>query len=280
MASGLLQHADSLAQEASNEERYGARATLGTSAAEGMTEGDFVAEVKTEPFEAIRTLRVFVEFGLVTKVNATKWLFPLLPKAHKDLREHIYETLLHWEEPDSILIAALAEYYKHGNEERLALAASLLADIGAPALPALRVLVRSGSPECQMFVPVIARLRGISVQSRLALMAYIASNASADVRYSLLEALRAFASHEVMPLLQTLSCDADTDIATEARTWLESLEEESPKGTLPSGGFEMDIEEPEVFRMPIPETKSVSATVVNLGPANPRLVLDIIADEE
>jgi hypothetical protein len=76
MASGLLQHADSLAQEAPHEERYWARATPGTSAAEGMTKGDFAAEFKTEPFEAIRTLRVLVEFGLVTKVNATKWLFP------------------------------------------------------------------------------------------------------------------------------------------------------------------------------------------------------------
>jgi hypothetical protein len=284
MASGLLQHADSLAREAPYGERYWARATLGTSAAEGMTEGDFAAEFKTEPFEAIRTLRAFVEFRLVTTVDATKWLFPLLPKAPKDLREHIYETLLHWEEPDAILIAALAEYYKHGNEERLALAASLLADIGAPALPALRVLVRSGSPECEMFVPVIARLRGVSVQSRLALLAHVASNASADVRYSLLEALRAFAPHEIVSLLQTLSCDADTDIAGEARAWLESLEAESQKGISPSAGFEMDfemdIEEPEVFRMPIPETKLLSATVVNLGPAKPRLVLDVIADEE
>jgi hypothetical protein len=131
-----------------------------------------------------------------------------------------------------------------------------------------------------MFVPLIARLRGVSVQSRLALLAHVASNASADVRYSLLEALRAFAPHEVMPLLQTLSYDTDTDIAGEARAWLESLEAESQKGISPSAGFEMDIEEPEVFRMPIPETKSLSATVVNLGPAKPRLVLDVIADEE
>jgi HEAT repeat protein len=195
-----------------------------------MTEGNFAAEFKTEPFEAIRTLRVFVEFSLVTKVNATKWLFPLLLKARSELREHIYETLLHWEEPESILIAALAEYHKQGNEERLALAASLLADIGAPALAALRVLVRSGSPECEMFVPVIARLRGVSVQSRLALLAQVTSNPSTDVRYSLLEALRAFAPHEVIPLLRTLSRDEDEDIADEARAWLESLEAESQEG--------------------------------------------------
>jgi hypothetical protein len=212
------------------EERYWARATPGTSAAEGMTEADFAAEFKTKPFEAIRTLRAFVEFGLVTTVDATKWLFALILRARGDLREHIYETLLDWEEPDAILIAALAEYYKHGNEERLALAASLLADIGAPALPTLRILVRSGSPECEMFVSVIARLRGVSVQSRLAILAQVPANPNPDVRYSLLEALRAFTPHEGIPLLQTLSHDEDPDIADEARARLESLEAGSQQG--------------------------------------------------
>jgi hypothetical protein len=230
MASGLLQHADSLAQEASNEERYWARATPGTSAAEGMPQRDFAEEFETEPFEAIRTLRVFVGFGLVTRVTATKWLFPLLLKARGDLREHIYEILLHWEEPESILIAALAEYHKHGNEERLALAASLLADIGAPALPALRVLIRSSPPESEMFVSVIAHLRGVSVQSRLAPLAQVGSNPSTDVRYSLLEALRTVAPYEIIPLLRTLSRDEDEDIAAGARAWLESLEAEPQEG--------------------------------------------------
>jgi hypothetical protein len=230
MASGLLQHADSLAQAVPYGERYSARATPGISAAEEMSEGDFAEEFHTEPFAAIRMLRAFVDFHLITKVDATKWLFPLILKARGDLREHIYETLLHWEEPDAILIAALAEYYKHGNEERLALAASLLADIGAPALPTLRMLARSGSPECEMFVSVIARLRGVSVQSRLAILAQVPANPSPDVRYSLLEALQAFAPHEEIPLLQTLSHDEDPDIADEARARLESLEAESQQG--------------------------------------------------
>jgi hypothetical protein len=230
MVSGLLQHADSLAREAPDEERYGARATPSTSAVEGMTERDFAAAFQTEPFEAIHTLRVFVEFGLVTKVHATKWLFPWHLKARGDLREHIYEALLYWEEPDAIRSVALAEYDKYGNEERLALAASLLADIGAPALPVLRLLARSDSPECEMFVPVMASLHGVSVQSRLALLAHVASNASPDVRYSLLEALRAFAPDEIIPLLRTLSRDEDEDIADEAGAWLESLEAESQKG--------------------------------------------------
>jgi hypothetical protein len=227
MASGLLQHADSLAQEAPNDERYWAHATPGTSAAEGMTEGDFAAEFKREPFEAIRTLCVFVEFGLVTKSHATRWLFPLLIKARGDLREHIYETLVRLEEPGTILITALAEYDKYGNEERLALAASLLADIGEPALPVLRMLIRSGHPECGMFLPVIARLHGVSTQQRLEILVHAASHPSPDVRYNLLQALRTFTLHEAEPLLRTLSRDQDTEIADEARARLESLKTES-----------------------------------------------------
>jgi hypothetical protein len=42
--------------------------------------------------------------------------------------------------------------------------------------------------------------------------------------------LRAFAPHEEIPLLQTLSHDEDPDIADEARARLESLEAESQQG--------------------------------------------------
>jgi hypothetical protein len=131
-----------------------------------------------------------------------------------------------------------------------------------------------------MFIPIIARLDGISLQSRLELLTHAASNASTDVRYSLLKTLHAFAPHEVIPLLQTLSHDKDSDIGGAAQARLESLEVELRRSLLPSARFEMDIEEAEVFQMPTPETKSLSATVVNRGPAKPRLVLDVIADEE
>jgi hypothetical protein len=224
MASGLLQHADSLVQEAIGEEHDWARATTGTSAAERMSEGDFAAEFTKEPFEAIRTLLVFTDFGLVSNIDATTWLFPLYVKARGSLRSRIYDVLLHFKEPDTILTTALAEYRKYGNEERLVLAASLVADIGADALPALRVLARSRSPECEIFVSVIANLRGIRLEERLEVLAEFASNPGNDVRYSLLEALRALPTDDIMPLLTTLSTDEDEEIASEARAWLDSLE--------------------------------------------------------
>jgi hypothetical protein len=224
MASGLLQHADSLTQEAPNEERYGARATPGTSAVEGMSEGEFAAEFARDPFEAIRTLLVFTDFGLVSKVDATTWLFPLYVKARGSLRNRIYEVLLHFKEPDTILTTALAEYRRYGNEERLVVAASLAADIGADALPTLRVLARSRSPECEIFASVIANLHGIRMQDRLEVLAEFASNPDSDVRYSLLESLRALPTDHITPLLTALSTDEDEEIASEARSWLDSHE--------------------------------------------------------
>jgi hypothetical protein len=158
------------------------------------------------------------------EIDDTTWLFPLYVKARGSLRSRIYDVLLHFKEPDTILTTALAEYQKYGNEERLVLAASLVADIGTDALPALRVLARSRSPECEIFVTVIANLRGIRLEERLEVLAEFASNPGSDVRYSLLEALRALPTDAIMPLLTTLSTDADEEIASKAQAWLDALE--------------------------------------------------------
>jgi hypothetical protein len=71
---------------------------------------------------------------------------------------------------------------------------------------------------------------GVSVQSRLAILAQLPANPSADVRYSLLEALRAFGPHEGIPLLKTLSHDEDPGIADKARARLKSFEAGSQPG--------------------------------------------------
>jgi hypothetical protein len=177
--------------------------------------------------ETIITVHLVEDMTLVGTTVApavgTPQLFSSLINARGDPREQIYEELLRLGEPETLLHVALEEYHKYGNEERLALAASLLADMGARALPALRSLAQSGSPHCGMFIPVIARLHGVSVQDRLILLTALASNPNVYVRYNLLEALQALPAHETVPLLQTLSRDADDDIADQARAYLESL---------------------------------------------------------
>lgn len=153
-----------------------------------------------------------------------KELFSLLIKARGSARNSIYE-VLQQTEPTSLLCIALAEYYERGNEDRLTVAASLLADMGASALHALRNLARSNLPECELFIDVMAHLRGVSLQDRLQTLAFLAQHPSVDVRFGLLEALRGFRQREAVPLLHTLADDKDEDLAEEARARLESMQE-------------------------------------------------------
>jgi hypothetical protein len=163
------------------------------------------------------------DLSWTSKSEGISHLFSSLIKARGDLKERIYEELSRLGEPEILLRVALNEYYKYGNEDRLTLAASLLADMGARALPVLRDLADSNLPEFKVFIPVIAYLRGISVRDRLEALASLAHNSSIDVRYSLLEALRAFTLHEAAPLLRTLSNDQDEDLAEAARARLASI---------------------------------------------------------
>ena len=59
-------------------EYRGSSATPGTLAAEGMTDRDFVAEFQLRPSMAVETLLLFADLGLVSKRDATQWVFPIL----------------------------------------------------------------------------------------------------------------------------------------------------------------------------------------------------------
>jgi hypothetical protein len=159
-----------------------------------------------------------------SKVDATRQLFSALLKARGASRDRLYEVLLGFTEPQSLLYVALSEYDQHGNEERLALAASLLADMGSLALPTLRDLVQSRNPMCGMFIPVIAHLHGVNINDRLALLVILASNPDIYVRYSLLDEVLALPIRDAMPILEILSHDVDHDIAEQAQSYLISLE--------------------------------------------------------
>jgi hypothetical protein len=163
------------------------------------------------------------DFSLHNIFEWTRHLFSLLVQARGNDRKRIYEILLHQSDPAILLSIALSEYYHYGNEDRLTLLASLLTDIGARALPALRILAQFNLPECELFAEVIAYLRDVSARDRLETLSYLLRNPSIHVRRSLLESLEAFIPQEATPLLQVLSNDKDDDLAEEARARLESL---------------------------------------------------------
>jgi len=149
--------------------------------------------------------------------DTTQHIFATLLKAHGEYRDHLYQEVLDGTAPEMLLQVALDEYETHGNQERLALAASLLADMGSKAFAPLQSLVQSDSPHCGMFVPLIAHLQGVSLPNRLALLTHLTSNPDVYVRYSLLEEISSLSNHDAIPLLQLLSHDIELDIAEQAR---------------------------------------------------------------
>jgi hypothetical protein len=190
-----------------------------------MTDHDFVAEFQLRPSAAIETLLLFADLGLVSKRDATKWVFPLLVPARGETRRQLYKALLTLGEPKAILDIALSAYEKYGNEDRLTLAASLLMDLGAQALPSLRILARSNRPECAWFVPTIAGLPDVKLQNRVEVLTYLVKKSPhIAVRQSLLGATQALPSPEAISLLHMLSQDSDKEIAEEAREYLTHLE--------------------------------------------------------
>jgi hypothetical protein len=163
-------------------------------------------------------------------IEDTSQLFAALVPARGEQRNHLYQKLLHLGEPEILLHTALEAYRTHGNEERLAVAASLLADMGTRSFPALQSLVQSGSPECGMFIPVIAHCREIEMTRRLELLMILTSNPDVYVRISLLTETQHLRPEDAKPILQRLSNDTDAEIEEDARTYLEALDSPVDRG--------------------------------------------------
>jgi hypothetical protein len=220
--------ADSLTDRGAEVGQYweyrGSSSTPGTLAAARMTDRDFVTEFQLRPSMAVETLLVFADLGLVSKRDATQWVFPLLIQARGETRRQLYQALLTLGEPKAILDVALSAYEKYGNEDRLTLAASLLMDLGAHALPSLRILARSNRPECAWFVATIAGLPDVELQNRVEVLIYLVRSPHSAVRQSLLGATQALPSPEAISLLHMLSQDPDEEIAEEAQECLANFE--------------------------------------------------------
>jgi hypothetical protein len=228
LAQAPLPAADSLTDRGTEVGQYweyrSSSATPGTLAAERITDRDFVAEFQLRPSSAVETLLLFADLGLVSKRDATQWVFPLLIQARGEIRRQLYKALLTLGEPKALLDVALSAYEKYGNEDRLTVAASLLMDLGAQAWPSLRILARSNRPECAWFVPTIAGLPDVKVQNRVEILTSLVNSPHIAVRQSLLGATQALPSSEAISLLHMLSQDSNEEIAEEAREYLADLE--------------------------------------------------------
>jgi HEAT repeat protein len=111
----------------------------------------------------------------------------------------------------------LEQFRRHGYEARLIAAASLLAEFGSDSWPALRSFAKSGAPECEAFVGVIAGLQGVPQMDRLMTLTDLAKNPDPNTRSRVLEVLEELGLGDIRPVLEALARpEAPEDSAREA----------------------------------------------------------------
>jgi hypothetical protein len=156
---------------------------------------------------------------------AVRLYLPRLVSASPADRKRIRTFLLRLAEPTSLWRFAFEEYDRTGKEDFLLHALSLLEDIGPMAWPALREIAKSKRDECELFSAIIARCPGVSKAEKIEALRALASNSSRFVRSGLLEKITQLPSDVARPVLEVLSKDEESEIATEARRGLSSLEQ-------------------------------------------------------
>jgi hypothetical protein len=155
----------------------------------------------------------------------TEKLLPKLLSRGPARRRLVHLAIRIFAQPKEILEVALEQFRRHGYEGRLIAAASLLTDFGADSWPVLRSLAKSGAPECEAFVEVIARLQGVPQADRLNALTDLAKNPDSNTRLRVLEALEEFGRAEIRSVLEALGrSEAPDDSAREsARERLQQL---------------------------------------------------------
>jgi hypothetical protein len=131
-------------------------------------------------------------------------LLPMLLQGPPARRRLVYEALKEFAEPQDILIGSLLLHSRDGDVEPLVIGAGLLEDLGARSWPVLAAYARRAQPACAYFVPAIARLEGIPVKERLAVLEVLARSEDAELRWRVREALEEFPPYDMTRVLRTL----------------------------------------------------------------------------
>lgn len=181
-----------------------------------------VTEMKEGQEEQLsRTVRDRL-FGRITAEDAAERLFPLLFDGTLFQRRGARYWLRRLGAPDTILQLAVAAYRLHGGEGHLTEAASLLADQGTEAWPALRRWAERAGAEGEAFVGVVARLPNVSDAERLEALTHLGRNGDESTRSRVLEAAWAVPEDSRHALLATLASEEGPDdgVRSEARALL------------------------------------------------------------
>jgi len=150
-------------------------------------------------------------------------LLTLLVDSPSFLRNKIYSVLVQFCTPWDILDASLAQYEQTCQEQYLLQALSLLERVGKEAWPALRWLVGSERPECELFVGLIANCEQVTVNERLSVIKELSQNPHVEVRSRIIEQLTEFHADAQRSILEILAKDDEPEIREEAEQDLAEL---------------------------------------------------------
>jgi hypothetical protein len=141
-------------------------------------------------------------------------------------RRRLFHLITESSSPEAVVETALKEYNQTGREAFLLHAVALLEAFGKSAWPALLWVARSGKPETELFLGVIARCPGVSSADRQTAFSLLAENPLPFVRLGLLEHLAALGSEKEQAMLRDLAMsDPDPDVKAEAADRLSALAE-------------------------------------------------------
>ncbi len=156
---------------------------------------------------------------------AAKALLPGLESARSPgERRQLFRILTQLSTPEAVVETAFDEYGRTGREAFLLHAVSLLEGFGKRALPALLLVARSGRPESELFLGLIARCPGVNADQRSGAFRLLAKHAPPSVRLQLLEHLSSLGTDRERTLLGELAMsDSDDGVKAEAGDRLSTL---------------------------------------------------------
>jgi hypothetical protein len=147
-------------------------------------------------------------------------LFRRMIRQREGPRSMTYHALVALGEPGTILDTAVEDHRAWGDDTRLAMAASLLAEIGAMSLPAIRGLIESDAPESGHLTWVVVAMRRITTADRLSLLVRLSMNPSEEVRETLLEGLEELEEDDLAQFIGLLGRENDSEALERARELL------------------------------------------------------------
>lgn len=159
-----------------------------------QNKGELVATVSvpTDAASADMVTRVTErrEGGRMTPGEASDLLFPFLFDGTPYERRKVHATLRRVATPEAILDTALRTHKLQAYEGYLNAAASLLADFGAEAWPAIRRWARLGGPDCESLVETAFCVEGVCDDEYLAGLTDLLSKGDHNTRSRALGAIQ------------------------------------------------------------------------------------------